>query len=499
MEVPGSGPIIDSGVSNAKNTHSYAFTKKFNLNIKSHKYQFKKVSGTNGVEVSFTPYVHSLPWNFLYFYLTEKEFDDIRATNNEARVKSVSVKIVNLGNRTPFVTGQNTVSFANSNSQTTIGIWEQLESLGPVTLGSNITPTILYGTKLKDLPSAATSKDIAKENYGATAQAVIVDNRVTYNFKATVKVNNDETDLNDGNFYIPSMIMQAKTLFNATNSVGPIYQKTYTPADGTFHSINNAFFTSGIQQRPSAPPFDLNQTTGAMTETAITREYLNLLPDYTTVTIDNIMFNSHDNNSGGGFAHSIGIGIVPLLNLDSNIENAILNFIVETRIIIEGTSHGTNLLMGKSINYPQPNIYDVGLISHKRKFTNAFGICGKPITGEKSTERHEPDDEEINETPHNAWSDNTTPATLEIHGVTVAGQKRIMGRMTRDQRRKIVEYNLKVRQDWKAAQEAIGSTVTFKSGGNLQYGIPEDPNTIPATTDNWWTKIYSVGGNAPAL
>lgn len=315
--------VIDGGVSNTSNTNTFSFSKKFNFNIKSTKLQYKKTISSATSEYGGTliiTYVHSLPYQMLYFYLTEKEFNDMRSINHTARVCSASIKIVNLGNRTPFVTGQNTVSFANANSQTTIGIWENLENIGPITLGKNITAETLYGKILEDLPEAATT-DMDKTLYGATSQSKPIDNKISYEFVTERWKNKSRQKLNDGNFYIPGLLMQAGILYNATNSIGEIYSKSYTPKDGTFHKYNNAWYNVQTGMRAEGNPHEINLSTGNITDFKLTRVASNHKVSYDTATIDNVMFSGLEGGGSTSIGASLGIGIVPLLNNDDTLHN----------------------------------------------------------------------------------------------------------------------------------------------------------------------------------
>lgn len=122
------GPnIVTQGIDNDMNKKEFKFKKMFNFHIKSTLCTYKKEAAgpasSNG-KISIRTFIHSLPWDKLFMYLTQKEYDDIIETNHTARVKSTYIKIYNLGNRTPFVASSGTVQYANANSQTTIGIWE---------------------------------------------------------------------------------------------------------------------------------------------------------------------------------------------------------------------------------------------------------------------------------------------------------------------------------------------------------------------------------------
>lgn len=130
--------------------------------------------------------------------MTEKEYTDMTRVFHTARTKGVTIKITNLGNRTPFITATNAVNYANANSQTTIGIWENLEMLAPITLGHNISAEQLYGKSLEEY-AAGSDKDPEH----STAQAKIIDNAITYRFK-----------LNDTSkkIFLPPLIMECTIL-----------------------------------------------------------------------------------------------------------------------------------------------------------------------------------------------------------------------------------------------------------------------------------------------
>lgn len=492
------GPIIDHGVTNPTNINRWNFRKKFNFNIKSTKYQYFKKDLNDGTQVMCNSYIHSIPYHQLFFYITEKEFDDIVKTNHTAKVSKVSLKITNLGNRTPFITGTNTVSYANANSQTTIAIWEGLEGIGPVTLGNNITPETLYGKNLKNLKASKDIADIPVADYGATSQAKVIDNRVKFTFYTDKKLEDGvKVPLNDNKLYLPPLLMMAKTFYNATNSIGTIYEKEYVPKDGTFHIVNNAWHENGFMSRKQSAPYDVNMRNGTMAEAWITRIHQMYDHKYENLTIDNLMFSNIDNNCSGSMGSTVGIGVVPLLNNDGKIENSVFNFMVETYIEIEGQSFGTNLLMSPS-DFPQPNTYAVGLITGKRKFHNAFGVAGKPIVGEHATERAEPPENDDEFTEDNELSMvGHRGETRTVLGSSIPGQRRITGKMNKKEREAVVGYNRLVREQWEDLQKENGVTVEWKQGKNYQYGIPENPMTIPAATDNFWKEVFKVG--TPAL
>lgn len=357
MEVPANtNSVIGGGVQNDRHVHHFEFKKKFTFAICSTKADYSKSSS----EVVYNTYIHSLPWQNIYFYMTEKEYADMTTVFHTAKVKKVGLKITNLGNRTPFLTATSAVNYANANSQTTIGIWENLEKLAPVHMGKSISPTTLYGETLDRLTGGT---NLDPEH--STAQAKIIDNKIAYHFK-----------LNGVNkqFHLPPLIMEATTLFNATNSIGPIYEKEYDVKDGTFHAANEGFETDDSILRDMGAPQLISASSGGLRSATYVRHRTK---KYEEATIDNLTIGGLFANAQKEFAGSLGVGIVPLLNKDGSLEDAILNIMVETYIQLECTSHGTNLLMGK-YNKPQPNTLFAGLSVDRYRWNSKYAMTGAP-------------------------------------------------------------------------------------------------------------------------
>lgn len=348
--------IIGGGVQNSQNVHSFQFRKKFTFAIKSTKAEYTKKQGT----LTYNTYIHSLPWQYIYFYMTEKEYNDMTRVFHTARVTGVNIKITNLGNRTTFVTATNAVNFANANSQTTIGIWENLELLAPVDMGRGITDESLYGKSLEKYPEGED-----KDPEHSTAQAKIMDNTVKYVFSLNGTSNK---------FHLPPLIMESTILYNATNSIGPIFDKSYKPSDGTFHSSNVGFENSDKILRKNTYMQVLDVGNQKLKDTVYTKK---MTKKYAEATVDNNTIGGLMGTGGSGFMGSVGIGIIPLLNADGTLEDAVLNILVETSINLECISHGTNLLMSDS-GAPQPNTNYAGLSVDKYKWANKYTIGGQP-------------------------------------------------------------------------------------------------------------------------
>lgn len=357
MEAPPNvSSVIGTGVQNRHHTHSFQFKKKFTFAIVSTKAVYDKTTDY----MKYKTYIHSLPWQYMYLYLTEKEYNDMTKVFHTARVKGVNIKITNLGNRTPFITSTSAVNYANANSQTTIGIWENMELLAPIETGNNITAESLYGKPI-DSYTGGTNLD---PNH-STAQAKIIDNTVKYLFK----LNNTNKQ-----FFLPPLIMESTILYNATNSIGPIFEKSYAPIDGTFHSHNEGFEDSVTMLRNATYMQALDVGNGKLKDLPYVKGQTK---EYATATVDNITIGGIGSNAPKQFMGSVGIGIIPLINQDGSLEDSVLNILVETSIDLECLSHGTNLLMSK-FDKPQPNTNYAGLSVDKYKWTNKYTVTGAP-------------------------------------------------------------------------------------------------------------------------
>lgn len=489
--------VIATSVTNTTQTHSYSFKKRFLFNIEAKKLQYTLKENRLNKDITrviVKTYINSLPWQYLYFYLTSKEFNDIKQTNHTAKVKNVTVKIYNLGNRTPFVTGTRSVSYANANSQTTIGVWEALESFGCVQQGSKIDPHFLYGKALKEWQLSGTVKDMPVDQPGCGSQGRTVDNRIDIIYDIKEKIETYDVPLNDGNFLAPPLLMQAKILLNATNSVGPIYEKSYSPKDGTFHSLNNAWHLEGLQPRSQGAPHQIEQVSGIISAVNVNRPTVISGLSYQEATIDNITYCSLGGTPGENVAHSIGVGVVPLLHADNSLEKSLCGLLVETFIEIEAMSHGTNILMTNN-HYPQPNTYDVSLLATKRTWKGAFGVAGKPVVSLTHEIPEEPDDDDNSFITREQVGirESGIGVVLKIKPAQIPGQNRITRKMTIEQRVQIFTNNQQVRHNWIKEQRERGTHVEIMDARNFQYAIPSPHDAKPTDTDDFWLEISKVG------
>lgn len=124
--------------------------------------------------IDLVAYIHSLPWEKLLLYLTEKEYNSIRNTFQTATVESVTVNITNMGVTSPIEQGTNH----------TFGIWRGFERYFPTEFGKNITPKELYGLDLSKHPSSLNLSNIPYDFIGAISEMKTVENRITYNLSA---------------------------------------------------------------------------------------------------------------------------------------------------------------------------------------------------------------------------------------------------------------------------------------------------------------------------
>jgi len=204
-----------------------------------------------------------------------------------------------------------------------------------------------------------------------------------------------------------------------------------------------------------------------------------------------------EGNPQSSCLHSLGIGIVPLMNKDESLENSVLNIMVETEIILEGESHGTNVLMHES-GYAQPNTYKVGLKSYKRSFLNAFGVDGRPLLDASDLFEDKSDSDEEQYTQENLFTRNSGPQIQKIIKPSVIpGQKRVTGKMTAEAKRQTARNNLAVRLAWIAREKVRGTVLRLVDNQNLQYGIPGTGQgvALPDDKDPFWAALDKVGAS----
>lgn len=378
-----SGPsIIANGIDNGMNKKDFKFKKMFNFHIKSTLCTYQKTepsaAAANGT-ISIKTFIHTLPWHKMFMYLTHKEYDDILETNHTASVKKVYIKIYNLGNRTPFVASSGNVQYANANSQTTIGIWEDMGRHGMIKMSENITPATLYGKKIGDLGVQGQQRQVAGESQSAACQGKFIDNRLEYWYHNGIydaATREHRPNSVEKYSYLPALIASATRYYNATNTIGKIYEREHVPTDGAFHIKNNAWRYLQYDYLKSRNPIH-NVVLRDGTQTAVNHMAAEPIK-YEFATIDNYLYSNMLNVPKIDYTPPIGIGILPLLSSDGNHENSILNIMVETGIEIEALSHGQNILYTAMRN-PQPNPLVMGYRMSDHKFSEII-LGHQPIT-----------------------------------------------------------------------------------------------------------------------
>lgn len=98
--ISSSNNIIAGITENGKNINECKFTKRFLWNVESKKLQYQVHRSRINAHVqraTIKTYIHSLPWQYIWFYLTSKEFEDVKATNHTTKAIYAKVKIFNLG------------------------------------------------------------------------------------------------------------------------------------------------------------------------------------------------------------------------------------------------------------------------------------------------------------------------------------------------------------------------------------------------------------------
>lgn len=80
--ITASPPIITTGINNEVNKKTYKFQKAFAMNVESKLLEYQLTKNREFNIALVRTWVHTLPWQFVYFYLTPKEFHDIQSCNH---------------------------------------------------------------------------------------------------------------------------------------------------------------------------------------------------------------------------------------------------------------------------------------------------------------------------------------------------------------------------------------------------------------------------------
>ncbi|CAG5047372.1 unnamed protein product [Parnassius apollo] len=246
-----------------------------------------------------------------------------------------------------------------------------------IKLGEGIIPKTLYGSRLGELNVQNQHRQIPGENQSAACQGKFIDNRLEYWYHNGI---NDGTSTFPNSVeqysYLPAIIASAKIFYNATNSIGLIYEKSYTPKDGTFHLKNDAWrFMNYDYLKNRNPVHNIVLRTGE--QVAVQHTAADPIK-YELATVDNYLYNNYRDTPELHFIPPVGIGILPLLSNDGNHENSILNIMVEMGIEVETQSHGGNVLFTAMRN-AQPNPTVMGYMTMNHQFAEPI-VGDQPIT-----------------------------------------------------------------------------------------------------------------------
>lgn len=387
---PGTSLIsLGSGVKSPHQT-KWHFNKHFEIALESHLIQFSKTEASTEAtkgETKIKTFIHSLPWEKLYFYLTEKEYNTIVNSFHTAYVESVTIRIYNLGVNSQSIQSSG-VSIKSFSQNHYLGIWRGFEKHGPVELGSSLTSKFLYGCPLSDLPNKTSFTNVETKYIGAVSELKPVDNRITYKSLTSTydKTQNKSVKLGDSGIYLPPAYEMANLKVNAVTSIGLIYETTYKPVDGLFHNKSYAFHNNSvIQHRPYDVNIDLADN-GSISDATyvISGSSDSDQISYEDATIDNMFFRSIQSNNALRFVDGLGIGLFPKRTKDDKNVDANLEIGIDTEIVIRAEAFGGSVLSSGSSNYPQSNPNRIYFLHKNKKFGNSYTSNGLPTLANKS-------------------------------------------------------------------------------------------------------------------
>lgn len=255
-----------------------------------------------GNHIDLITYIHSLPWENIFFYLTEKEYNSIVYTFQTATVESVTVNITNMGVASPIEQGRNH----------NFGIWRGFERYFPTEFGKNITPKELYGSDLLKPHSSLALPNVPCDCFGAISEMKTVENRVTYNLSTRIS-ENGEDELVEQTF-MALLNMEVAVLTERADNTGFVYSITYKPKYGQFHdntySSNKMYLTENKISGDAEVSMPTNNRHAA---------------PYEDTTVENLRYNSMD---------GIGVGLIPRKHDDGTFLDASLKLSIRTEIRI---------------------------------------------------------------------------------------------------------------------------------------------------------------------
>lgn len=366
------------------NDISWNFQKTFQLGFKGQQTEYKKTNASQSVMQGMTEiktYIHSLPWEKLYFYLTEREYNTITNGFHTAKVEYIKIKIYNLGVCNP-VLNQKDIAYKVFNPNSYLGVWRGFEKHGPVTLGNEITPKVLYGSSLLKLDEKSMFGSIDVNSLGAITETKYVDNRVTYNKVTSRWKQNSKKDIDEAEIFLPPLMDMASLTLNANSHIGLIYETVYKPNDGLFHNKSFAFHNAAVVQHS---PFEQNidlADQGKMSDATyiITDSVINNKPmlSYENATIDNMFFRSLRGNPTLSFIDTLGVGLFPKRDPSNQLIDSTLELSIQTEIGISAQAFGGSVLSGGKAEFPQSNPNNIYFIHKRKKFGNAYASDSLP-------------------------------------------------------------------------------------------------------------------------
>jgi hypothetical protein len=370
----------------------YKFKKHFNIAFDSHPMEFKKtVSDANNKHgiTTIIPYIHSLPWQMLYFYITEREFNSVINSCHSAYVDTITIKIFNMGVSSTTIQSSGT-SLKTISTNQYLGVWKGFEQYGPVSLGDKITPEFLYGKTYGEMKQStgSTANTYPSTDLGAISEIKRVDNRISYPKITSTWQNNKDEKIEESNMLPPPLLEMATIVANASTNTGLIFQHVYKPKDGLFHNRSSAFHNASvIQHKPYEQNIDIADN-GKISDAKyiITSNVKNNTPaiKYEDCTVNNMFFRSLRASNQLEFMDGLGIGLFPFRMKDDTLLDTTLNVYIQTEITIKGESFGGSVHFGGKSTGPQCNPNRVYLVHEKKKFGNAYASDGLPTLGNVS-------------------------------------------------------------------------------------------------------------------
>lgn len=330
------------------NSNVWHFSKTFNIGFGSQCLQYKKVDASaelSNDQIDVYSHIHSLPWEKLYFYLTENEYKTITNTCKEAYVEGVRVKIFNLGVSHSEKLLSSVQHRVNGSSY--FSIWRGFDKIGACTPGNKITPEVLYGKPLSSLVESPFVRSVPKDDVGAISEMAIVDNRVVYHYTTTCGEQVDHRK--DQQMLLPSYLDKSLITLNADDDTGLVYKMTYKTKDGQLHksSVESldvpSKYLKELEQNATLTGIDETDHLGYF-QTNADQGFGGFTADYKDATIVNPHLESLGGKAPLHLVDALGVGILPKSDEVGIPLESTLELMIKTDIIIrsEGFKGSTN-------------------------------------------------------------------------------------------------------------------------------------------------------------